>query len=332
MNSCHHEARGVTLDLVSVFCNRDLSMQLLQAQSIARHFDRDGLGRVFYVWNDTREVPNGLSAELTACFDGIRFELVHASHLGIAPSAVDIDGWTTQQAAKLLTARLVAADHYLVLDAKNHFVWPCTVSDFLAPDGQAFASIGHIGNDESFRYGLNYFGICAKASQVTGVLNVTPFLLQTELVRRLLVALEQKNGSVTRAFLAHQHKLTEFMSYQAYARVQGIDTAKLFRPARECIAETIWAATVQDDGDFDRCVQRATRGETKVLGLHWMACCLLSEVQRATVCRLWTSRGLTESDERGENAIAMLEAGLTGADKAFLAKSMGIASHCRSTA
>ena len=64
-----------------------------------------------------------------------------------------------------------------------------------------------------------------------GVLNITPFLFRTDLVRRLLVALEQKNGSVVAAFLAHQDKLTEFMLYQAYARVEGADTTKLFRSA-----------------------------------------------------------------------------------------------------
>ena len=104
--------------------------------------------------------------------------------------------------------------------------------DFLSDDGRALAFIEHIGNDESFRYGLDYFDICADAHDPTGVLNVTPFLFRTDLVRRLLATLEQKNGSVVRTFLAHQDKLTEFMSYQAYARVEGADAAKLFRSAR----------------------------------------------------------------------------------------------------
>ena len=307
------------LDLVSVFCNRDVSMQLLQARSIAKHFDRNGLGRIVYVWNETCEVPKGLRGELAACLDGIQFELVTASQLGIEPYAVEVDGWTTQQVAKLLVARQILADQYLVLDAKNHLIWPCAVHDFLSDDGRALALIEHIGDDESFRYSLDYFDICADACDPTGVLNVTPFLFRTDLVRRLLVTLEAKNGSVVRTFLAHQDQLTEFMSYQAYARVEGADTAKLFRSARHRLAETVWAETVQDDSHFASCMQRAARGEKKILGLHWIACCLLSEAQRATLCGLWMARGLVESVAQAENAIALVTAGLGAGDKRFLA-------------
>ena len=48
------------LDIVCVFCNRDVSMQRLQARSIAKYFDRARLSRVVYVWNETSEVPKAL--------------------------------------------------------------------------------------------------------------------------------------------------------------------------------------------------------------------------------------------------------------------------------
>ena len=76
-------------------------------------------------------------------------------------------------------------------------------------------------------------------------------------------------------------------------------------------------------------MQRATHGETKILGLHWMACCLLSEAQRATVFGLWTARGLVESVAQAENAVAMVTAGLNGEDKTFLEKFLGIASQAK---
>ena len=301
------------LDLVSVFCRRDVSMQLLQARSIAKYFARDCLGQVLYVWNDASAAPKGLHAELAACLGDVRFRFVYADSLGIESSAIEVDGWTTQQAAKLLAARRIDADHYLVLDAKNHFIWPCVVTDFLAEDGRAVAPIERIGSTAAFRYSVNYFHIDGDTADDRGVLNVTPFVFRTDVVRRLLVALEQKDGSVVTAFLAHQNKLMEFMSYQAYARAEGTDTSKLFQPARACISETVWASSVRDQEVFDSCMHRAICAETKVFALHWMACCLLSEVQRTTVCELWTARGLMESVAQGENAIALVRDGLTSA-------------------
>ena len=54
----------MTLDLVSVFCRRDVSIQLLQARSTAHHFAHAGLARVIYVWNDTINAPDEIGTGL----------------------------------------------------------------------------------------------------------------------------------------------------------------------------------------------------------------------------------------------------------------------------
>ena len=48
---------GNMIDIVCVFCGRDLELLRLQARSIGSYFERQGLGRVIYVWNDTAALP-----------------------------------------------------------------------------------------------------------------------------------------------------------------------------------------------------------------------------------------------------------------------------------
>lgn len=311
------------MDIVCVFCGRDLALQRLQARSIARYFERPGLGRVIYVWNDTVEMPADLRGELAACLDGIDFELLSAAELGVSRAAIEVDGWTTQQAAKLLAAGVSGAEHCLVLDAKNHFVWPCSVRDFVTQDGRGIACLQDIGNSEFFRHCLGYFGDRREIGACRGALNVTPFLLRSAVVRRMLATIEQRERrTLAEIFLAHQHKLTEFMAYQAYALKEGIEPSELFQEAATNIAEHVWGPTVQEAGEFERCLTRLQGAQTKVLGLHWMACCLLSERQRESLCTFWVSRGLMDSAEEGQRAIASVTNGLRDGDRRFLDKSL----------
>ena len=290
-------------------------MQLLQARSIAKYFARDCLGQVLYVWNDASAAPKGLHAELAACLGDVRFRFVYADSLGIESSAIEVDGWTTQQAAKLLAARRIDADHYLVLDAKNHFIWPCVVTDFLAEDGRAVAPIERIGSTAAFRYSVNYFHIDGDTADDRGVLDVTPFVFRTDVVRRLLVALEQKDGSVVTAFLAHQNKLMEFMSYQAYARARAPTPRSCSSPLahayqrrfrlRAFAIKRSSIAACTDHMCRDEGVRVALDGVLPVIGGA-----ADNSVRALDRARLDGIRGV-------ENAIALVRDGLTSGDRRF---------------
>ena len=316
---------GNMMDIVCVFCGRDLELLRLQARSIGLYFDRRGLGRVIYVWNDTAALPDCLQGELGTELDNIDHELVPAATLGVGRGAIETDGWTTQQALKLLAAQLATAEHYLVLDAKNHFLWPCSLRDFVARDGRAIALLEEIGGSESFQYCLRFFGIKIEAGATRGVLNVTPFLLQAALVRRMLTVLEQKQGvALAELFLAHQHNLTEFMAYQAFAVADGRGLAEMYQEAEAPIAETVWGAIVHVEEQFKRCMDHVKGGQTKVLGLHWIACCVLSANQSEALCEVWIDRGLTNSLAQGRRIIDSVKSSLREGDKAFLRKSLAL--------
>jgi hypothetical protein len=307
------------IDVVSVFCRRDLTLQRLQARSIARYFERSGLGRILYIWNDTSEMPAALREELAECMDGIAFELLSASELGVDSAAIAIDGWTTQQALKLLAARRVVTDSYLVLDAKIHLVQSCSIRDFVAQDGRGIHLMEDLGKSESYQYCREYFGVDPQMGACRGVLNVTPFVLKTAVVERMLVTFEQKEGCATaETFLAHQKKLSEFLAYQAYVLSERGKLSDLYQEARARIEVVIWGPTAQDVDEFECSMELLELGSVKVGGLHWMACCIMSAGQRARLCELWLSRGLVASAEEGQETIDSVARNLTEGDWKYL--------------
>jgi hypothetical protein len=307
------------IDVVSVFCRRDVALQLLQARSIARYFERSALGRLLFVWNDTREMPEALREKLTDCVNGVPFELRPAAELGVERASIAVDGWTTQQALKLLAARHVATDSYLVLDAKNHFLRPCAVDDFVAPDGRGILPMQDLSDSESFRYCLDYFGVAPETDAMRGALNTTPFVLEAAVVDRMLAALFRKEGQgAAETFLAHQHRLSEFLAYQAYVLSEGGQLSELFSEATASIGQVVWGSTAQDAVEFERCMTALEGGSAKVGGLHWMACGIMSARQRARMCGLWRDRELVESTEQGQKIFDSVTRGLREGDKRYL--------------
>ena len=312
------------MDIVCVFCGRDVALQRLQARSIARYFERDGLGRLIYIWHDTLPTPDTLREQLGECLDGITFELLTASEFGVEQSDIATDGWTTQQALKLMAGRLVRTEFYLVLDAKNHFVSSCSMKDFIAEDGRGIFPIKNLAKNESYQYCLEYFDVDIPVGARRGVAPVTPFLLKTGIVQRLLETFAQKeNRTVTKTFLRHQHKLSEFLAYQAYALSEGDSLCDLYKERRAHIAEILWAPIVQDSARFRRCAQQLESGYIKVLGLHWMACCLLSAEQSTRICKFWLSRSLVTSIQEARSIIDSVVNNLRVGDRKYLRKYLG---------
>jgi len=112
--------------LVTVAYVDDVGFMHLQARSIARYVPRNLIKQIIVVENAPPALPDGwrhkLKREYGSLADLVKF--IPASQLAVM--APDIGGWFTQQVLKLAVADEVATDYYLILDAKNHFVFPLT--------------------------------------------------------------------------------------------------------------------------------------------------------------------------------------------------------------
>lgn len=300
------------LDLVSVFCRRDVDLQILQARSIARYFARQGVGRLFLVWNDAGPLPPDARGDLVAALGDFNHEITTAEELGVARDRITADGWTAQQAAKLLISRAVSHQHYLVLDSKNFFVAPCSVGDFINEDGRiTFRQLRDLSGNELFRYALRYFDVQPDhldPVDLVGVHNHTPFLLKTDVVRRMLLRIEGSSRcGVDEIFFEHQHRLTEFFAYQAFVISEGQRLSDLFQHTdRDVVTDIWWPHTAADDGIrkiLDR-VGDAEDSHARVVSVHWIAFILLSPAQIEALSKFLVIRDLAKDERTALDFIA----------------------------
>jgi hypothetical protein len=314
------------IELVCVFCYRDLEFQLLQAASIARYFERLALHRVIYVWHDSLEIPTGLRDLLSSHLDGICFELFSATELGIKPTFIGIDGWVTQQVAKLLAAQVVSTENYLVLDAKNHFVRPCSANDFVTIDGKGICNMEPLSSVEAdaFMYCLQYFGINQQDKSFRVINNLTPFLLKKTLVERMLARLNQiDRREIAEVFFRHKDKLHEFFVYQAYLMSQGYKLSDYYEDTKTRITAVLWGNLMPGQQNFDIWIKQLENVDVKVSGVHWAACRNMSAEQRASVCDFWLDRGLVTSGREGTKIIESVVNRLLKGEEAFADKLLG---------
>ena len=317
----------MVIDIVSVFCRRDYFMQLLQARSIAKYFNRKSLGQLIYIWHDTEEMPLEINQILESELYGISYKLLTASEFGIDRKNIGIDGWTTQQALKLLASKCVKTENYLVLDAKNHFVACCGAEDFIAKDGRGLFPFVDLKLNESYKYALEYFGLDLRSNNycMRGVLNITPFLLRKEIVEKLIISFKEHDAcSTVETFIRHQHKISEFLSYQAFVVSQGYRISDLYDEfVYTKISETIWGHIASQEREFINLMQNAYNEKIKVLGLHWIACSIMTNNQKTRLCIYWMNIGLCDTLLDGHEVIESVAKNLSHNDIRYLNNFLG---------
>src|SRR5262249_23294214 len=132
-------------------------------------------------------------------------------------------GWTAQQVLKLSVADQLSTEHYVVLDAKNHFIDRAGSSLFVASDGRARATVHGYKNHSlrpMFEHVLAYLGLDPNdyLERFTGT--ITPFTLDTALVRTMMQDIERSRGRpFADEFVAND--LTEFFLYSGWLVANG---------------------------------------------------------------------------------------------------------------
>jgi len=286
---------------------------LLQAASIVRYFDREGLGRIIFVWNDSVETPAGFRDQLGDALNGLDHEFKQAPEVGIEQETLGVYGWVTQQAVKLLVSQRVRSSNYLVLDAKNHFVRSTSVNDFIARDGKGIFRTEELSGEAAmrYRYSQGYFGLNPAEVPCRAVRPHTPFLLNKKIVASMLDRIVQLEGvSVGKAFLLREEKLTEFLGYQAFYLSEGGQLSDLYvelhAPARPILWGTLW----REPDYFENWMNLAKSIDTKIVGVHWAACINMNDRQKQSLSEFWKDRNLIDTLEEGRKLIDSVALGL----------------------
>src|ERR1700733_2812942 len=153
-------------DIVVPVCLRDVGLLRLQARSINRSLDPKFDGHIYVILNDWRYciLRRRIAKWFPAEYGQHSNKVIFCPFYFLGFQMRGYSGWIMQQICKLAISSHITSSHYLVLDAKNHFVKPCGRADFISPSGKALQALGlWVPSDdpisEFFRKSFSYFDL-----------------------------------------------------------------------------------------------------------------------------------------------------------------------------
>ena len=217
--------RSGSLSVVTVVFEAEVPLLELQARSIARHVPDGVFDEILVIDNSRRGLPEHARRRIRDELGDHADRLAFASRADLGPTAADASGWRTQQSLKLMAARRLAADHYVVLDAKNHFIRSTTRTDFLdpvtgLPHGGLHSFVEHPLRPqlELVAYGL---GLDPAATVERFTATVPPIVLDRRVVDDLVT--DVGRGDADRFPGEFERSgYTEFFLYSAWQVARGI--------------------------------------------------------------------------------------------------------------
>ena len=199
--------------LVTVAHLPDLPLLKLQARSLNHYLDRSFAKEIIVVDNSTSgALPLD---ELRPQYGNLPIRVIKADDVAMVRGTY---GWFTQQIQKLMVAKFVTTERYIILDAKTHLIDPLDRAMFDASDGRIRAGRYRYGHHTLRRYLMrccDYLGVEPERVIDCMLPTTPPFTMQTDIVRRLISDIEiREKVPFSEAFL--KHGLTEFFLYGTY--------------------------------------------------------------------------------------------------------------------
>ncbi|MDF2563371.1 MAG: hypothetical protein K0R99_4817, partial [Microbacterium sp.] len=293
-------SRNETITLVVVCYERELNMLALLARSVATHASDDLLTEILIIDNSIGQPDFAHRIEARAMSEFGRFrtraKILSATDLGVVVAGTG-GGYTSQQALKLEVSRVVSTDYYLLFDAKNHLATRLDASELFAADGRPLAE-RTIHTDylaACQRASFEFWGATA-APEAPTLPTVTPYLMVTHVVRRMLDEIESRGRSVQET-IAEDTKRTEFLLYAGYLERDGaVDTTY---GSRSRASATLYARWPQDNPTIERVIASAGTAGAYAMGVHARRFVQLQDRHIELIARRWLDFGIVDSIESG---------------------------------
>jgi hypothetical protein len=289
----------MTYALVTVAHEPDYPLLRLQARSLARYLSPDFIDEIYVVadhgLNGSHEWQLPLLSDYGCLADKIRF--LDASQVSAIPSS--IIGWRSQQILKLMVARVVSSDRYMVLDAKNHLVFPLSFEIYENGDRIRAIRVNYEGlpKRRSVESSLRYFGIDDEDVVRSFLPTVTPFVFPTRVVNSLITAIAQLER---RPFPSVFNSLntTEFLLFGGFlcSLPGGIDK---FYDTWGPDCPVIWPVrAAEGQAVVKKVTARVEDERLPFFSVHRLAFPFLDDRSKEAVATVWVRRHLFDSVER----------------------------------
>jgi hypothetical protein len=295
-----------TYTLVTVAHQADYPLLRLQARSLNSYLRIGAADEICVVANQGLDGATSRLGALLADYGVLadRVSFLNAEEVGPIPWETTT-GWVSQQILKLMVARVVATDRYVVLDAKNHLVFPLSFDFFEVGNKLRSSRINY--ENHPFRHflerSLRYFNVDEHHALTSCLPTITPFVFETSSVRALVDAVcDREQDTFPKSF--DRIKSTEFLLFAAYLCSQPGGIERIYDlSCLEC--PVIWRETVmRGPGLVDSTLARIEHERLPFFTVHRDAFPLLDEKSRKTVATLWFRRRLFDSVEGGVRFLA----------------------------
>ena len=283
---------------VTVAYRDDHGLLRLQAQSMAMYLAREFVAEIVVIENPRPGQPTDWRDLLLQDYGSLapKVRFVRARELADIPGKVS--GWFSQQILKLMASRIVTTDHYVVLDGKNHLVYPLARNFFETPSGLLRSYLMSYEAHPMKEYLINtleYFGLDPRHHVGAFMPTTTPFALPTGLVRELVQHVEtREQRRFPDAFLYDGYKRSEFFLLCAYILATG-RSFEHFYDLSGAKCPTIWPESNAED-----CLEAITsseRGACPFFAVHRRAFPTFDGETLLALAAYWVRRGLFNSVE-----------------------------------
>jgi hypothetical protein len=278
--------------LVTVVFEDELPLLQLQAASLRRFAPSPMLEKIVVVANshDARFVQR-----LRGCVQwyGDSAPLVTILDLSDFPQLPKTVGWFSQQLLKLLVARHVRTERYVVLDPKTHLIAPLTDAFLEHGDGRAnmmdYPYTTHTLRPYLERT-LRYLHLEPDQYIQKFPSSAPPFIMYTDVTNDLIDSIGRCSGRPFEEEFISQ-KLTEFFLYSAWVVKKFGSIEKLYSYSN-LYSPTIWEHKVEISEIKEELAHGV--GRSPFINIHRRSIFKMKDSGLEYIAELWTSAGLFE--------------------------------------
>ncbi len=210
------------------------------------------------------------------------------------------DGWWGQQAAKLLAARVVSADCYLVLDCKNHLIRSLNHESIFDQNGRMKMPMVAIHEPYRERYNAarEFFGLATSDESAKTLPTVTPFLFKTTFVLELLQYVEKKESCTFYNFFMRK-VCTEFYLYIAFLAASNRPIDSSYSQCK-AIKATLFEEAVHNESMQHQIQKMVQNDSVYSFGVHRRAAAIATPEFIEVVSQIWQQFSLSNGQKESE--------------------------------
>lgn len=271
---------------VTVVFDAEINFLRLQARSMRLYLPRALISQIIVMENSP--MPNGWRKALLEEYGSLRdlVRIIPGSRIAAIPQTA---GWFSQQVLKLMISKYLISDCYVILDAKNHLVFPLSRAHLETPSGKLLTFRQHYENHPlrgRLENAARYFGIEPDLKLFPPT--TTPFAVPTKMVLDLIRHIEKQEDSFEEFFI--RQGMTEFFLLMSYIiKHSHIDDHYDFSGTNYSI---IWKETAGDEVRIATEIARTESNLRPFFALHRRSCPLLTPSSRQMIAEFWCRRGL----------------------------------------